>query len=416
MLRNVWQRAVAAAVVVVGALLCAGPAMAYVPAPGVTATPFATGFRIVEGEEGPVGVAFDAVGNLFVAEDQDLYRFGPAGGPADAAHRLNASPLPGHLAGLAFGRDGALYASLWTGRGGQIVQLDTSTGRIVRVAASGLLCPTGLAVDPVSGDLFVSSVYCADRVLRVSGDRLSTFVSGVDVDGLAFGQNGTLYLTHRADQQGYTVSAVDGTASGTPGARTGLAKVPQADGIAVSKATAPGGGPAFVVVNRRDRKITSVDLSTNAMSDLVTGGTRGDLAAAGPDGCLYATQSTEVVRVAPAGATCASAPMALEPSGVPIVPPATSFLHVTGGSRKAASCRTNRRLKVRFRAPGGIKIRRARLFVKGHYNRTVSGKALRRSVTVKRLPARRFTLTIRATTKSGRKLVVHRKFGACAGR
>jgi hypothetical protein len=367
---------------------------------------------------GPIGIAFDGGGRMYVAAG-DLYRFGPEGGAADASHRINQSRLAGTPAGLAFGKDGTLYAVRRTGRSlGDIVQLDPRDGAIVRQVVAGLACPTGLAVDPRSGDLFVSSVGCAAEVVRITGSRVRPYMTGVFADGLAFARNGTLYVAHQPDRAGDTVSAVAGTGSATPGARTGLANVPRADGIAASQAVGSDGGPAFLVVNRIDGKISAVDLTTDAhpVSDLMTGGSRGDFVAAGPDGCLYATQTSEILRVSGSDGTCTAAGTALEPSGVRIIPPSAAFVQISGGSVRAATCRTNRRLKVRFRAPGGVKVRSARIFVKGHYNRKVSGRALRRSVTVRRLPVARFRLTIRATTQSGRRIVVRRKYGACAGR
>jgi sugar lactone lactonase YvrE len=395
-------------------LACAATAAAYTPAPGVVVNPFATGFSSNVAGKGPVGVAFDAVGNLYVTSGRYVYRFGPAGGRADSAHRVNAAPIPGILTGAAFGRNGALYVARWTkGRTGDVVEVDPSTGVVVRQMASGLTCPTGLAVDPVSGDIFVSSVFCAAQVLRISGGRPSPYVTGVYTDGITFGSDGTLYVAHQADASGYTVSAVS-----RQGARSGLARVPEADGLALGRSGAPQGGPGFLVVDRRDRRISNVDLTSadRPVRDLVTNATRGDFVAVGPDGCLYATQSTEVIRLVGADGDCSSIGVALEPTGVRIAPPGAAFVQISGGSAKAATCRTNRRLKVRFRAPGGIRVRTARIFVKGKFNRRVSGRALRRKVTVKKLPATRFRLTIRARTTKGRNIVVRRRYGACAGR
>jgi sugar lactone lactonase YvrE len=414
MVRYVWGR-VAATVLVVLGTAGSGTAAAYTAAPGVAASSFAMGFPNAEGR-GPIGVAFDGAGRLYVSAG-DLYRFGPEGGPADAAHRVNAGQIGGIVTGLAFGRGGALYAARWTsGTTGDVVQLDPRDGSAMRQVVSGLTCPTGLAVDPRSGDLFVSSVWCADQVVRISGGVPTPYATGVHADGLAFGQDGTLYVAHQPDASGYTVSSVAGTGAGTPGARTALARVPESDGIAVSRAGAATGGPAFLVVNRRDGKISRVDLDSGGrpVRDLLTGGSRGDFVAAGPDGCLYATQTSEVLRLTAADGSCVDA--ALEPTGVPIRPPVSAFIELRGGASTVQSCTSNRRLSVRFRAPAGIRITRARIFVRGKHARTVSGGALRRSVVVRRLPAGRFTLTIRAKTTGGRTIVVRRRYGACAGR
>jgi len=63
--------------------------------------------------------------------------------------------------------------------------------------------------------------------------------------------------------------------------------------------------------NRNDGIITKIDLTTNppTLTDIFTGGTRGDFAAVGFDGCLYATQSDRVVKVTNADGTCVPPPL-----------------------------------------------------------------------------------------------------------
>jgi hypothetical protein len=377
------------------------------------ASRFATGFPSFNGV-GPIGLGFDGGGRLFVTARDNLYRFGAQGGGADA-NRVNRSSI-GQLAALAFGKGGALYAVRRnTTRRGEIIQLDPTDGTVLRVVASGLPCPTGLAVDPRSGDLFVSSVWCTDRVLRISGRRSTPYVTGVHVDGITFAPDGTMYVAHSADGQGYNISSVTGTGAANPGSRTPLAKVPNADGIAIATTDAVTGRPPFLIVNRTDGTISRVDLQSSGhpTADVMTGGSRGDLVAVGPDGCLYATQTDEVLKLSAPDGSCVA--VGLAPTGVPIEPPAAAFVRVVGGASKATSCRTNRSLRVRFRAPGGIRVERARLYVGRRLARTVSGRGLQRGVTVFQLPQTKFTLTIRATTKTGRKVVVRRKYRACAG-
>src|ERR1043166_1264355 len=96
---------------VLGCLLLAGPrvgqAVAVDRVPGYAATDFATGFVNVGGI-GPIGVAFDPSGNLFVGNYTTgfLYKFGPAGGVASAATQVNTTAIGGQPAGLSFTRDG----------------------------------------------------------------------------------------------------------------------------------------------------------------------------------------------------------------------------------------------------------------------------------------------------------------------
>ena len=422
------QRAGLAAVgaVLVLALLGAGIAAGASSAPGVAVAPFATGFPSDGDGIGPTGMAFDTSGRLFVADRTRLYRFGPTGGRADADHQVNRAGLPGVLAGLALGRDGNLYAALRrTPVQGDVVEIDQQTGQVARVVASGISCPTGLAVDPLSGDLFVSSVYCSPQVTRIHNGEKSTYVSGVAVDGMAFAPNGTLYLAHSADLQGYTVSSVPGTNS-SDRTRTGLSKVDEPDGIGIAASDASTGAPPFLVVNRLNGSITRIDLSNpdHPTRDLVTGGTRGDFVVVGRDGCLYATQTSEVLKVTNGDGSCSTSNSGGGSSGggglgglVPTAPPlsASAYVKVSGGSATAKACVASRRLSIRFRSARGTRVRRARLYIGSKRVRTVSGRALRRKVTLTKLPKRAFTLTIRATTTKGKRLVVRRRYKACAG-
>src|SRR3954447_5142714 len=189
------------------AAIMATLALGSTTAADVAVTRFATDFPVRKAM-GPTGVAFDRAHRLYVSDRGFLYRFGPNGGIA-SAHQLNTRPLRGFVTGMAFGKSGQLFAARWTsGRRGDVVQLNPDTGGVVRQVASGIDCPTGLSVDPVSGDIFVSEVWCIPQVLRISGGQVSPYVAGVHTDGLAFAPDGTLYLAHQPDVDGYTISAV----------------------------------------------------------------------------------------------------------------------------------------------------------------------------------------------------------------
>jgi DNA-binding beta-propeller fold protein YncE len=143
--------------------------LASVPAPGFAVTDFATGFPNT-GAVGPVGVAFDSNNNLLAMDYANgvLYRFGPLGGVAGATTQVNTTPIPGAPSGLAFGKDGHLYLARQSAS--DVLELNPTTGSIVRTVASGVPCATGIATDPLSGDLFVSTVGCSSiGVMRLSG-------------------------------------------------------------------------------------------------------------------------------------------------------------------------------------------------------------------------------------------------------
>ena len=107
-------------------------------------------------------MAFDAAGNLYVSTYSSnnarggIYKFGPSGGTAGNENRLNATPYPtGTCASeLAFSKDGQhLYlARQFCGSGGDVVEVSTITGAVFRTLAT-LSCATGLATDPISGDV-----------------------------------------------------------------------------------------------------------------------------------------------------------------------------------------------------------------------------------------------------------------------
>ena len=417
------RSAAAAAAIALGVLGGAVPdAGAFTAQNGAAATTWATGFPFEPGKRrGPIGVVFDERGRLYVSALDHVYRFGPSGGPAADA-RLSSAPVGRIVTGMTFGTDGRLYAARYTdGLTGDVVELDRSTAAVKHVVAADVPCPTGLAADPRSGDLFVSTVACTSQVGRISdpsgpAPQMSEYLKDLAVDGITFSPDGRMYLAHEPDASGATVSEVSPTDAGPVRRRT-LASVPHADGVALGRPQG-GGGPPFLVVNRTDGAITKVDLGSGATTDLLTGGTRGDLVAVGADGCLYATQTETILKVTNADGTC------VPRAGAPASPPGnraalgagllTTSLRVTAASANGGlnRCSRSRRLRisVRFR---GVRVRNARVFVRGKRVRTLRGRALRRPVRVAGLPARPFTVTIRARSRGGRALVRRTTYSAC---
>ena len=267
---------------------------------GYAANDFATGF-VNLGGIGPIGLAFDGSGNLFVGNYTTgfLYKFGPGGGVASAATQLNSVAHVGAIAGLAFTKDGRLYLARQVAAGGDVVEVNPANGAIIRRVAL-VLHATGLATDPLSGDLFVSQAcLCDNAIFRISnfaaGPGTVTVYAAVASDGIAFGPDGTLYTTGRI---------IAGTNAPVPGAIISpLPNVPHADGMAISNdALAP-----FLYFNRQDGIITK--LTPTTITDIFTGGTRGDFATVGPDSCLYATQTDRIIKVTNADGTCVPPPL-----------------------------------------------------------------------------------------------------------
>jgi hypothetical protein len=204
---TIMRRYFATVLCVLGCLLLAvasiGQAVGGTAAPGYAVTDFATGFLHTGAGIGPIGLAFDPSGNLFVVNlfTGFLYKFGPAGGVASAATQVNATAIAGHPAGLAFGKDGRLYVARQAGGPGpslgDVVELDPSNGTVIRTVAS-IFHATGLATDPLSGDLFVTQgCLCDNAIFRISnfatGLGTVTMYTPLAADGIAFGPDGTLY-------------------------------------------------------------------------------------------------------------------------------------------------------------------------------------------------------------------------------
>ncbi|HEX8069805.1 MAG TPA: protease pro-enzyme activation domain-containing protein [Pyrinomonadaceae bacterium] len=295
------------------------------PAPGFAVSTFASSFpNDCFTNIGPIGLAFDANGTLLVgdAQNNNLYAFGQQGGVAGPATLVGTVPAQFglSLAGLAFTRDGRLYAVL--ANGNNLVELNPTTAAVVRTVAhfSGG-SRFALAVDPVSGDLFVSGF---DGIIRVSNfaagpGTITPYTSG-DFDGIAFATDGTLYAA--AELQG-GIHRIAGTNAPQPGAATLIAILPgNPDGIAFEPNPAHPAKP-FLYVNRNDGTITRIDTSAlpdtpvtpcaAGCTDIYTSGSRGDFVTVGPTGCLYATQSERVIRLTNADGTCSLTPADVVP-------------------------------------------------------------------------------------------------------
>jgi len=294
----------ALAATIFSALALAVTAGAYVTGRSYVAQPYVTGFPAsATNHWGPIGIAFDRSDDLYVADtvDGNIYRFPPGGGTASPATRLTKTRVAGIITGLAFDAAGHLYLARYNP--GDVVQINPSNGRVIRVVAR-VRCATGVTVDPVSGSLFVSQDQCGTTIWRITHYRhgpgtVKAYATEPGVDGLVFDNRGNLY----AESDG-TVTQIDGTHSATPGAVTDLAHVPYADGVAVAPAARDG--RPLVFANRNDGIVTRVDFSTRPASqtDIFTGGTRGDFAAVDSHGCLYVTQTADVVRLAPRAKRC----------------------------------------------------------------------------------------------------------------
>jgi hypothetical protein len=182
-------------------------------APGFAIAPWSNGYPaaaflysgISFGCAGASNPVFDTDGSAFVASftDGKLFHLPSTGGAASSGFLL-ATHGP-TLSQPVFGKDGRLYAARGaTGAGvfsGAILELDPDDGSIVRTLVSGAWCPQGLAVDPLSGDLFYDGTCFGSpaepRVFRISNPATTATVS--------------TYATMPPPPSGHLVFAPDGT-------------------------------------------------------------------------------------------------------------------------------------------------------------------------------------------------------------
>jgi hypothetical protein len=172
------------------------------------------------------GLAFDSNGNLYVAagptleesstcdsNNWDLYEFAQGEGPTPSTSSSQAVEFfPGDLiGGLAFAAaplpSGTLYAI--SSSNGIVYQIsvdcfDCGANQIAQVTTGGdspIVTPSGIAVDPLSGDIYISEL-SGPNILRmppacVDCDPVTptTFASGFsNTFGLAFDTTGNLYV------------------------------------------------------------------------------------------------------------------------------------------------------------------------------------------------------------------------------
>ena len=124
------------------------------------------------------GLAFDAAGNLWVTDEYNgLVEVRNAGGT------LTTFASPGHNPyGLAFDSSGNLYVAL--SGNGNIVKYDSNTNQTLVAALGSSTQPVGLAFDP-AGNLYVTE-YGTNRIVKIDPQYNVTIFATNGLNGPAF--------------------------------------------------------------------------------------------------------------------------------------------------------------------------------------------------------------------------------------
>jgi len=304
-------------------------------ADGYTLTSWANGFAAYPffygntnfGCSGATDPAFDAHGHAFVVHfpTGSLYEFGLEGGSATAPFATDLGPA---LRAVVFGRDGRMYGAHNSTTGdfftGDIVEIDPATGTIMRQIATNLTCPGGLAIDPLSGDLFFTDLCFGagsdnPGLFRLTdpGDTDPTRPTEVTTYAtlprtpngqVAFAPNGTIYVETGYLDAAPAVLAVTGTDQAQPATYAPVAGVPSIFWVNVGAALPDGSARSLIVLQPAPpggsgSDLNLVDITTDppqvtTLAHDIGSGT------IGPDGCLYAALQDGVYRIAPESGVC----------------------------------------------------------------------------------------------------------------
>jgi len=285
------------------------------------ATDFATNFahqQVSFGNEGPVGMLDDGK-NFFVSDPfggGHLYKFPLTGGSA-TAHAVVS--VPAHLGALALSK-GIYFATF----GSKLYTFDPWTLRVTATKAT-LPCTNGvggfgLAADPLTSDLYIASSCGIFRVQNpnTANPTVSSFAiadSTDSFDGLAITSDGQFLWAADQSRQAVVQFFRAGGVAQTVSIEHPI------DGIGLVGPNVDSAGLDVsnnVLVNNNDGTISEIFTTSNNQDFTVaSGGTRGDFVTVGPDGCLYATQTDRIEKLAPCFLTPSNSPTVPSPPGPP---------------------------------------------------------------------------------------------------
>src|SRR5262249_13741496 len=262
--------------------------------------------------------AFDASGSVFVADfpNGNLYTLGAAGGTVTNANLL--ATLNPTFGNIVFGKDGSLYGTHFSPS--NIVQIDPTTGTVLRTLASGFPCPNALTVDQLSGDLFFDDNCTGGgldnpSVWRIhdpagANPMVSVYATlpASPGGGIAFAPNGTLYVVANAfTSPTEPIVRIGGTNTLFPPTVTTLSGITSDDGTIAIGATQPNGEAKSLIVHTGGSlELVDITMTPFTTTTLATGTIGAGVI--GPDGCLYADAHDTILKLAPSAGGCGFTP------------------------------------------------------------------------------------------------------------
>jgi kumamolisin len=301
---------------------------------GYAMVPFATGFvpldtnfgGLTDGCRGASGLAFDALGNLYVSDlhSGNIYKFASSGGIVGASTLLTPIPLGPGLESLTFGLDGKLYGAFNATTGnfltGAVVEISPSTGALIRTVAPAITCASFVVTDPFTGDLFVNDS-CAGggsengSIWRIANPSsaspaVTVYASSPGVNGgMSFGPGGTLYML---DYRDGGVASITGTGSASPGQLSLVPGIVNGDlGILAEGALANGDAQTLTLAAGPGADGFPLGIRTFDVSETPATATSLEVENAyanvqilGPDHCMYASMAVAVYKITNADGTC----------------------------------------------------------------------------------------------------------------
>ncbi len=247
---------------------------------------------------GPLGLEFPTTGGVLVANFTGPVYFFPTN--ADNQTVANAT------VGSTFGASQPVDLTL---SGGQIYMANQGGNAIHRLGNTGanqgtlttsipLFGPTGLATNPITGHIYVSTLTGNNGIYEINpADGATTLLQSGSFDGLTVSQDGRHLFAADFNSVRQYSTGVNGAPPVTEEAVFNFAD--SVDGTALGTGTLAG----YLFANANSGNFYQVEIATGTITLLASGGSRGDFVQVDPsNGTLLITQTDSVLRLtAPEG-------------------------------------------------------------------------------------------------------------------